>query len=925
MQTIVALDLETTGLDPQRDAIIEIGAVRFRGTRDEGEYRTFINPGCPIPPIVTDLTGITAAMVAGAPRLQEVISDFEDFVGDDPILGHNVGFDLGFLHRHGLFRDNQSLDTMDLASVLLPSTNRYGLGALALTLGVPITAAHRALDDAITTRNIFLRLHQMLEDLPPALISTIVQLGENIDWGGGWLFETVLEDLYEDDPLPERILEAPFPAVSIDTPPLESSGERRPLNAEDLAAILEPGGAFARSHPAYERRQQQINMLETVATAFSEGQHLLVEAGTGTGKSMAYLIPAFAWAEQNGERVVISTNTINLQDQLYQKDIPALRQALDKSLPAAILKGRSNYICPRRLESMLALGPQTAFEMRVLAKLLVWLHQGGSGDRSEINLAFGESMAWLKFSAEGEDCSPEECSAYKQGRCPYYQARQTAESAHVIIVNHALLLADIATGNRVLPDYQYLVVDEAHHLESATTNGLSFRIRQNEFQALFYDLGSERSGLLRHLLASARGRLSPSQLAMLQTEVSAIAGYRERVDMLAADLFGSITTFLERREEPSSSAYATRIRIEPSTRTLPDWSMVEIAWDELRHPLEALLAALERMTDYLTDMLSAGLDDFNHLAVALQTVHRDLETYFHQLDRFLFEPAPDEIYWLEIPPGQARVTLQMAPLHIGPLVERFLWHEKDSIVMTSATLTTGGEFDYIRQRLKADDADELALGSPFDYETSTLLYLVTDIAEPSDRNAYQRGVEESLIRLSKAAQGRTMALFTSYAQLRTTAQSIGPALEKAGIHLFTQQSGVSRHALLEAFRSEEKGVLLGTRSFWEGVDIPGQALSILVIVRLPFHVPSDPIIAARSQTFEFPFDQYMVPEAILRFRQGFGRLIRTQYDRGMVVILDRRVLTKRYGRGFLDSLPQCTVRQGSIADLQTHAARWLGV
>jgi DNA polymerase-3 subunit epsilon/ATP-dependent DNA helicase DinG len=253
-----------------------------------------------------------------------------------------------------------------------------------------------------------------------------------------------------------------------------------------------------------------------------------------------------------------------------------------------------------------------------------------------------------------------------------------------------------------------------------------------------------------------------------------------------------------------------------------------------------------------------------------------------------------------------------------------LWHEKESVIMTSATLTTTGEFDYLRKRLSADEADELALGSPFDYETSTLLFLIDDIPEPADRNAYQNAVERGLIGLCRATRGRALVLFTSYEQLRRTARAISDPLAASNIMLYEQGEGASRNSLLESFRTTEQAVLLGTRSFWEGVDVAGEALSVLAIVRLPFDVPSDPIVAARSETFESPFDEYSVPEAILRFRQGFGRLIRTRSDRGIVVSFDRRLLTKRYGRAFIDSLPRCTIVNGSMADLPKAAARWLG-
>ena len=270
-----------------------------------------------------------------------------------------------------------------------------------------------------------------------------------------------------------------------------------------------------------------------------------------------------------------------------------------------------------------------------------------------------------------------------------------------------------------------------------------------------------------------------------------------------------------------------------------------------------------------------------------------------------------------------RVSLHAAPLHVGPLVQKHLWHAKEAVVLTSATLTTAGEFDYLRSRLAADQADELAVGSPFNYETSTLLYLVNDMPEPAMRVENQRAVEKALITLCTATRGRALVLFTSYAQLKQTANAIREPLDRVGVAVYDQSDGTPRTTLLEAFKTAEAGVLLGTKSFWEGVDVPGEALSALVIVKLPFDVPTDPIIAARSETYERAFNEYTLPEAILRFRQGFGRLIRTRSDRGVVVILDRRVLTKQYGRMFLDSLPGCSSRTAPLAQLGRDAARWI--
>ena len=311
------------------------------------------------------------------------------------------------------------------------------------------------------------------------------------------------------------------------------------------------------------------------------------------------------------------------------------------------------------------------------------------------------------------------------------------------------------------------------------------------------------------------------------------------------------------------------------------------------------------------------------LAIGLRSSVRDLAGILASLDELIFQADPQRIYWIQLLGEPARLSLHAAPLEVGPLIEKHLWHEKESVVITSATLTTTGEFDYLRHRLGAADADELAVGSPFDFESSALLYLINDMPEPGQRQEYQAALEKGLIGLCRATGGRALVLFTSNEQLWMTAQAISAPLASDGIVVLEQTAGASRHALLESFKTTEQAVLLGTRSFWEGVDVPGEALSVLAFARLPFDVPSDPIIAARAETYEDPFAEYSLPEAILRFRQGFGRLIRTKSDRGVAVSFDRRLLSKRYGRAFLDSLPRVSQRIGPMADLPRQAAAWL--
>lgn len=932
MPSIVAIDIETTGLDPNSDSIIEIGAVRFNGHRVEDEWTTLINPGRVIPPFISQLTGITNEMVRKAPPIKAVIQQLADFVGNAPVLGHSVRFDLSFLQRQSILLHNDVLDTYELASVLMPTASRYNLGALGQAMGVLLPATHRALDDARVTHGIYLHLSEAAAELPLELVAEFVRKSEPFNWGAAYVFEQVLRAKAR-QPISARQAKdsgrGPLLAFRPEkpSPPVMPVDEAAPLDVDEVASLLEYGGPFSKYFNNYEYRQQQVEMLRAISKALSVGQHLMVEAGTGTGKSFAYLVPAALFAVQNNTRVIISTNTINLQDQLIKKDIPDLREALSLDLRAAVLKGRSNYLCPRRLEALRQRGPANVDEMRVLAKIEVWLLNSSSGDRNEINLNGPiERDVWSRLSAEDEGCKGETCVSRFGGGCPFYRSRQAAQSAHLLIVNHALLLSDIATGSKVLPEYNYLIVDEAHHMEAATTSALSFRITQAELVRLLREMGGTTTGILSRLTRLMQALLRPSELAGLNQSIERATDLLFRLEHSLQAFFFSVEEFLgDLREGRPVGSYGQEQRILESTRTLPTWTDVEVTWDNAHEISKLLLSLLSDLYKSCGEMKDQSDEELEDALESLASAYQRLAEADTNLHDFVAQPHPGFIYWAEISPNNNALALQVAPLHIGPLMEQYIWHEKTSVILTSATLTANEGFDYIRSRLNADEADEMQLGSPFDYETAAMLYLANDIPEPSDANGYQRAVEQTLVKLAKATDGRMLALFTSYAQLKRTSQVITGPLTEAGITVYEQGEGASANTLLETFREADKAVLLGTRSFWEGVDIPGAALSVLVIVKLPFDVPSDPIIAARSETYDDPFNEYHLPEAILRFRQGFGRLIRTQSDRGIVAILDRRILTKRYGRSFIESLPTCKVKIGALADLPATAAKWLNM
>lgn len=933
----VALDLETTGFDPEKDAIIEIGAVKFRGDKILDTFSSLVNPGRKVPYKVLHLTGLSQSELDKAPPLRSLLRPLEEFVGGNVIIGHSVEVDLAFLRRWGLFYLNQYLDTFELSSIFVPYAARYSLAKLAQTLGIEAGTHHRALDDAMTSMRLFNALLDRALDLPAETLQEIISLTRKARWPVEAFFQEALERK-RNMPLAPSLAqqlkakgflgETPLALLlQEEYPPLKPRAERAPVDPEELEKLLGEGGLFARHFPGYEYRPQQLEMTKAVARAFNEGRHLLVEAGTGVGKSIAYLLPAIYFSVRNDERIVISTNTINLQDQLYRKDLPDLKRILPFDFRVAILKGRSNYLCMRKLSILRNRVELRPDEARLLAKVLVWLQSTISGDVSELFIPSpGEKAAWEEIASDSESCLGERCPYYREKRCFFYAARNNAERAHIILINHALLLSDIALENKVLPDYRFLVIDEAHHLEDVATKQLGFSVDQWGIDRLLAWLGGDEKG--GDLLGQLLSRVNPLVSRSLRPQFEEYIQLRRReIKLLQGLIFSLFSTLREffayHKGEAGDSDYDYKIRITGSTRTQPDWAKVEIAWESVSHALSRLIDGLTRFLKDLQSLMEMAEDyQLEGLLQELAGTLSRLMEWQAKAHVILMEPSEQGIYWAHLNPSSDYISLNAAPLHVAPVLEKSIFGSKESVVLTSATLRVGESFEYVRERLGIAEAMELALGSPFDYISSTLLYLPTDIPEP-DTPDYQKMVEEAIVSLSRALEGRTLVLFTSHRQLQRTAKAITPALAEDGILVLEQSENTSRTQLLETFRLAERAVLMGTRSFWEGIDIVGETLSCVIIPRLPFSVPTDPIFSARSETYEDPFHQYAVPESILRLRQGFGRLIRSKTDRGIVVILDKRIQTRSYGKLFLQSLPPCTMVKAPLDLLPGEALKWM--
>ena len=593
--SMVALDLETTGLDIRQDKIIEIGMIRFDGAEILDTYQTFVNPDRPIPPVVTQLTHITNPMVSNAPHIMDVLDEVAEFVGDDTIVGHNIGFDLGFLRRYKILSKNRSTDTYELASVLLPRAGRYKLSALAEQFGIDAEGKHRALADCTMTMKLYNKLIEKVYALPFELLTSLINIAGSSQWNGlGPLREVYSSRVKSGEHFNSS------KSFKLPTFPPKWDGEQyelkpaeypKELDSEKLSEIISEGGAFSQHLERFEPRDQQIEMLQTVANAFSQGHHMLIEAGTGTGKSFAYLIPAFQWAMQNGERVVISTNTINLQDQLINKDIPELEEILETELRATVQKGRSNYLCPRSFAAMQQRQASTPEEMRVLGKVMVWLHENGSGDRGDLNVNGPiEGDIWSRISAENEGCRPNVCQFRRKNQCPFYSIRAQAQHSHVIIVNHALLLADAVYAKGVIPDYRYLIIDEGHHLESAATGALSFRTSLFDISRVILDIGTLNNGYTGRLLTALQPKLTDDTYEELRTITEKITNKAEELAPELKNLFDCLRQFMDDlREGRPLTIYGQQYRLAEETRSQDGWNEIEIVWSNC----EALILSIK--------------------------------------------------------------------------------------------------------------------------------------------------------------------------------------------------------------------------------------------------------------------------------------------------------------------------------------------
>ena len=926
-QVNVALDLETTGLDSNRHQILEVGAVRFRGDEVIETYQTLVNPGVAIPEFIQRLTHISPQQVKRAPFFSSVASEIEDFLGADPIIGHNIQFDIGFLANNGVQLNNPSYDTWDLATVFMPRSRQYSLKYLTSHFKVEHNDAHRALADAMATKNVYVKLLRLAAEQDSGLLAYLSNLAARSHWS----ISGILAGL-------EGVGDAQTSSVGLTGLDLEQmsirlgSPEKRradpalsDLSEDKVAGLLTKDGPFAKVFSGFEHRPEQEQMLSSVTKAMYHNQHLVVEGGTGVGKSMSYLLPSALFAISKGQRVVISTNTINLQEQLMNKDIPALTEVLEQSglvaqgvLKAALLKGRTNYLCLRRWNHLARSDSPTIDDARLLSKTSVWMQNTTSGDRAEINLSGRDSGSWSHVSA-GEKGF---CPGLRDGTpCFLRAARERAEQAHIVVVNHALLLSDLARGGGLIPEYQHLIIDEAHNLEDEATRQLGFSISQDKLDEV-WEPQSRLTTQIRQ--ATAAEGLASSIREEANNYVSTVEAEGAKLRQVWGRLWAEVERF-QANQRSGTRDNGQQMLITSQLHGSQSWSDLHLAWENLDVGLQQASQNVGQLHRFLDSTLLPAANDQPALVMETANLMDEVETMREEFVSILGNPIDNDIHWISNDQirGNPIVSLNSAPLDISGTLAAELFQHKDSVVLTSATLSTEGNFEYFKSRVGVGaDSEELLVGSPFDYQKAALLLIPEDMPPPNS-DQYVDAMVRVLTDLGTTMNGHTMALFTSYASLRAVAQRLRAPLMGQDIQVLAQSIDGSAQQLMTRFAEEPNSVLLGTASFWEGVDLPPGLLKALVLTRLPFAVPTDPVVMARSNQYENPFSEFSLPQAVLRFRQGFGRLIRNKADRGTIVIMDNRITGKSYGSSFLKSIPPCTLKPSSLTNTGQLASQWL--
>lgn len=912
LSRFVVFDFETTGLDPVSDRIIEVAAIKYENGVATDRFVQLVNPERPISNMITEITGISNDMVQKKPTEEGIIDDLLGFLGSDPIVAHNIHFDIEFLAQmcKRLGRDlveSKQYDTLQLARSLFFDQPVFNLGSLSEYFGFSAKGAHRAEKDTENTGLIFLELLKELGRYPLEIISKVISLMKGHHIPNKHLFIDLANELTQRGDLKTGLLKSNFdPGLNGNTFKWEGSRDISNISANDAFG---PDGFLHQTHPNYESRHNQVKYAEMVeSTMIDEKGISVVEAGTGLGKSMAYLFGAFKNSpnvEDEGPTVA-ACHTKHLQDQLFYKDLPMLAKTLDVPIRAVMMKGRGNYICKTRFNWFTSDSRTLdSRDVEAIIPLLFWLNWTKTGDISECSGFFNTRRTWLKSAICSEPgfCTGEVCN--RHDGCYYGKLKRAIYMAHILVVNHSLLMTDAAQPG-FLPNYNAVIVDEAHNLVKSAYD--QFKTEFSEQSASFLlqtlDPSHPRSSRWNNIL---------NQLSELEPNITNL---RDNLKNAVKEAQSNLKELMQ------SIAYDNQHRFTPAKayQDKPILGQIEKVYAPVSGEVFSMKQSLESV--------HKGLDQLRKTILELDPTRMDYPILHSVLDRGvetseglttclvrLTENQDNEwVYWLEgayknpnSSKEQLIVSLHASLVDVADTLNGKFFKRMDHCFLTSATLKVNDSFDYFLRRVGIDDigsARTKVFMSPFLYNEQVKYHQYGGAREISNDPS---SIATLVYHLHKTINKRMMVLFTSRKALTDTAQILKEKPGGRDLPLFAQIRGASRPGIIKGMHQHPNGILFGTNSFWEGVDLPGDLLELLVLVKLPFDVPTEPLVKSYSEYVNRSggnsFMEFSVPECAIRFRQGFGRLIRTSFDEGKFICLDNRIINKRYGQIFSNSLP----------------------
>lgn len=897
------LDTETTGFSVERDQLIEIAAAIMRGPEIVARFSTYVNPGTSIPIHIQELTHITDEDVKGAPNPTAAVAELIAFVGERDVVAHNAPFDKAFICAsapYGSYLTERSawLDSVELARIALPRLKAHNMAALSQAFDAP-ASTHRATADVEALCVVWRVLLVALSDLPVGMLAYIADIFPKTEWPLRKVFRQIaLRDPTEQFSLPrirDERMKAFEPRQKIDADGL--NGIYRIPGEEEIVREFSPAGIAGRMYNAYEPRDEQVSMACEVVKAFETSTHRAIEAGTGVGKSVAYLLPQALLAKRNNVICGVATKSNALLDQLVYHELPLLSRSVEGGIQYVALKGYDHYPCLRKL--MRFAGEDLRFDTTappvMVAMLLTYVAQSSQGDLDALSL-YWKDLPRNEICASAEDCLHHKCNYYS--RCLLHGARKMARSADIVVTNHALFFCDIMADGGILPPIRHWVVDEAHSVETEARRQLSPTV------------GARTLFTVLDALVSSNGTL-----ALLRRKATTLDGGAVLVGMLTGaekearaiqvitESFFSFVKDLSELAETSSYEWVD-LWINDRVRDSGAWGVVASTGSALSKRLETLWTTCRDVVSYseqFPDLLESQ-GDLAGLAARINEIRC-------AIDLILDGTQSDYVYSAELCRREdvQGEKLVASRIDIGAVLIEGLYPNVKSVIYTSATIATGESFDYFARaagldRLSPEQWSSRRLSSSYDFENNMTVYLPTDISEPS-APAYKSDLEQLLFTIHVAMGGSVLTLFTNRREMEYLYERLEKRLRERNIEVICQSRGYSAKRLRDEFLSDEHLSLFALRSFWEGFDAVGDTLRCVIIPKLPFGRPNDPLSCERRLREKDAWRRYALPEAIIDMKQAAGRLIRSSTDRGCLILADNRLLTKRYGNAFLKALP----------------------